>query len=66
MSQNLIILQSQKKRFYEFSFADYKKVFGASYVAYLYSFGFWALINMAMFVILNYILYSYYKKKFIT
>jgi ABC-type multidrug transport system fused ATPase/permease subunit len=55
----------EKKRFYEFSFADYKKVFGASYIFYLYTFGFWALINIAMFVILNYLLYSFYKKKII-
>ena len=29
--------ENEKKRFYEFSFADYKEVFGASYVYYLYS-----------------------------
>jgi ABC-type multidrug transport system fused ATPase/permease subunit len=56
----------EKKRFYEFSFADYKKVFGASYIFYLYTFGFWALINIAMFVVMNYLLYSFYKKKIIT
>jgi ABC-type multidrug transport system fused ATPase/permease subunit len=56
----------EKKRFYEFSFADYKKVFGASYIFYLYTFGFWAIINIAMFVIMNYLLYSFYKKKIIT
>ena len=56
----------EKKRFYEFSFADYKQVFGASYIFYLYTFGFWALINIAMFVVLNYLLYSFYKKKIIT
>jgi ABC-type multidrug transport system fused ATPase/permease subunit len=56
----------EKKRFYEFSFADYKKVFGASYLLYLYSFGFWAITNISMFVVLNYLLYSSYKKKIIT
>jgi len=56
----------EKKRFYDFTFADYKKVFGASYIFYLYSFGFWAIINIAMFIILNYLLYSFYKKKIIT
>jgi ABC-type multidrug transport system fused ATPase/permease subunit len=56
----------EKKRFYKFSFADYKKVFGASYIFYLYTFGFWALINIAMFVVMNYLLYSFYKKKIIT
>jgi ABC-type multidrug transport system fused ATPase/permease subunit len=56
----------EKKRFYEFSFADYKEVFGASYIFYLYTFGFWAIINIVMFVVLNYLLYSFYKKKIIT
>ena len=56
----------EKKRFYEFSFADYKQVFGASYIFYMYTFGFWALINITMFVVLNYLLYSFYKKKIIT
>jgi ABC-type multidrug transport system fused ATPase/permease subunit len=56
----------EKKRFYEFSFADYKKVFGESYLLYLYSFGVWAIINITMFVVLNYILYTSYKKKIIT
>ena len=55
----------EKKRFYEFSFADYKEVFGASYIVYLYSFGLWAIINIAMFIILNYLLYRCYKKKMI-
>ena len=56
----------EKKRFYEFSFADYKKVFGESYLLYLWSFGLWAIVNIAMFVILNYILYRSYKQKIIT
>ena len=55
----------EKKRFYEFSFADYKQIFGASYIFYLYTFGFWAFINIAMFVVMNYLLYSFYKKKII-
>ena len=55
----------EKKRFYEFSFADYKQVFGASYIVYLYSFGLWAIINIAMFTIMNYLLYRCYKKKMI-
>jgi ABC-type multidrug transport system fused ATPase/permease subunit len=56
----------EKKRFYEFSFADYKEVFGESYLLYLYSFGVWAIINITMFGVLNYILYTSYKKKIIT
>jgi len=56
----------EKKRFYEFSFADYKKVFSASYLLYLYLFGFWAITNISMFIVLNYILYNSYKKKIIT
>ena len=56
----------EKKRFYEFSFADYKKVFSASYLLYLYLFGFWAITNISMFIVLNYILYRSYKKKIIT
>ena len=56
----------EKKRFYEFSFADYKEVFGESYLLYLYSFGFWAIINITMFGVLNYIFYNFYKKKIIT
>jgi ABC-type multidrug transport system fused ATPase/permease subunit len=56
----------EKKRFYEFSFADYKEVFGESYLLYLYSFGFWAIINVSMFGVLNYILYTSYKKKIIS
>jgi ABC-type multidrug transport system fused ATPase/permease subunit len=56
----------EKKRFYEFSFADYKKVFSASYLLYLHLFGFWAITNISMFIVLNYILYSCYKKKIIT
>jgi len=58
--------ENEKKRFYEFSFADYKEVFGASYIIYLYSFVLWAIINIAMFVILNYLLYRCYKTKMIT
>jgi ABC-type multidrug transport system fused ATPase/permease subunit len=56
----------EKKRFYEFSFADYKKVFSASYLLYLQLFGFWAITNISMFIVLNYILYNSYKKKIIT
>ena len=56
----------EKKRFYEFSFADYKEVFGASYILYLYSFGLWAFVNISMFIVLNYLIYSCYKKKMIT
>ena len=56
----------EKKRFYEYSFADYKKIFGASYLLYLWSFGLWAFINIAMFVILNYLIYKCYKNKKIT
>ena len=56
----------EKKRFYEFSFADYKKVFSASYLLYLYLFGFWAITNISMFIVLNYILYRSYKTKIIT
>ena len=56
----------EKKRFYEFSFADYKRVFSASYLLYLYLFGFWAITNISMFIVLNYILYISYKKKIIT
>uniref|UniRef100_A0A6C0D2W8 ABC transporter domain-containing protein n=1 Tax=viral metagenome TaxID=1070528 RepID=A0A6C0D2W8_9ZZZZ len=56
----------EKKRFYEYSFADYKEIFGETYIYYLWSFGLWAIVNIAMFVILNYILYISYKKKLIT
>ena len=56
----------EKKRFYEFSFADYKQIFGASYIYYLYTFGIWAIINITMFIVMNYLLYSFYKKKIIT
>jgi ABC-type multidrug transport system fused ATPase/permease subunit len=56
----------EKKRFYEHSFADYKKIFGASYILYLLSFGLWAIINISMFVILNYLIYRCYKNKIIT
>jgi ABC-type multidrug transport system fused ATPase/permease subunit len=56
----------EKKRFYEYSFADYKEIFGASYMFYLYCFGLWAIINISMFVVLNYILYRSYKQKIIT
>jgi ABC-type multidrug transport system fused ATPase/permease subunit len=56
----------EKKRFYEFSFADYKEIFGETYTYYLWSFGLWAIVNIAMFVILNYILYRSYTKKIIT
>jgi ABC-type bacteriocin/lantibiotic exporter with double-glycine peptidase domain len=56
----------EKKRFYEVAFVDYKEIFGASYIYYMYSFGFWAIINIAMFIILNYMIYRYYKQKVIT
>ena len=56
----------EKKRFYDHSFKDYKKIFGASYLAYLYSYGAWALVNISMFIIMNYILYKSYKNKKIT
>jgi ABC-type multidrug transport system fused ATPase/permease subunit len=55
----------EKKRFYEFSFADYKEIFGASYMFYLYSFGLWAFINISLFIVMNYILYRSYKQKII-
>lgn len=56
----------EKKRFYDYSFADYKKIFGASYILYLLSFGLWAIINISMFVILNYLIYRCYKNKIIS
>jgi ABC-type multidrug transport system fused ATPase/permease subunit len=56
----------EKKRFYEYSFADYKEIFGETYIYYLYSFGLWAIVNIAMFVVLNYLLYRSYTKKVIT
>jgi len=56
----------EKKRFYQHSFADYKKIFGASYILYLLSFGLWAIINISMFIILNYLIYRCYKNKTIT
>jgi ABC-type multidrug transport system fused ATPase/permease subunit len=56
----------EKKRFYEYSFADYKEIFGETYIYYLWSFGLWAIVNISMFVILNYILYKSYTKKIIT
>ena len=56
----------EKKRFYEYSFADYKEIFGQTYIYYLCSFGLWAIVNISMFVTLNYILYKSYKKKLIT
>ena len=56
----------EKKRFYEHSFADYKKIFGASYILYLLSFGLWAIINISMFIVLNYLIYRCYKNKIIT
>ena len=55
----------EKKRFYQHSFAYYKEIFGETYVIYLSSFGLWAMINISMFVILNYLLYKYYKTKVI-
>ena len=56
----------EKKRFYDYSFADYKKIFGASYILYLMSFGLWAIINISMFIVLNYLIYRCYKNKIIT
>jgi ABC-type multidrug transport system fused ATPase/permease subunit len=56
----------EKKRFYEVSFAEYKEIFGASYLYYLYSYGLWAFVNITMFITLNYVLYNSYKSKIIT
>jgi len=56
----------EKKRFYDYSFADYKKIFGATYIIYLWYFALWAFINISMFIILNFLIYRCYKNKTIT
>jgi len=56
----------EKDRFYKFSFSKYKKIFGESYVCYINNYIIWAVINVSLFVIINYLLYKSYKEKKIT
>ena len=55
--------QNEKDRFYKFSFSKYKEMFGASYLSYLRNYLLWALVNISMYIIINYLLYKSYKDK---
>jgi len=53
----------EKKRFYNFSFIEYKNLFGASFLSYLYGYLVWAFVNVSMYIVMNYLLYKTYKNK---
>jgi ABC-type multidrug transport system fused ATPase/permease subunit len=56
----------EKKRFYDVCFKDYKEIVKQSWVVYMFGDMFWGVITVALFVSMNYILYSDYKSKKIT
>lgn len=57
--------ENEKKRFYSFSFADYKTILLKIRSMYIYGNAFWGCIVVSMFIIMNYIIYNAYLKKFI-
>lgn len=56
----------EKKRFYDVCFKDYKEIVKQSWVVYMFGDMFWGVVTVALFVSMNYILYSDYKSKKIT
>jgi len=56
----------EKKRFYDVCFKDYKEIVKQSWVMYMFGDIFWGIVTVALFVSMNYIIYSDYKNKKIT
>jgi len=56
----------EKKRFYDVYFKEYKKQNEQSWVLYMFGDAFWGFVTVCLFISMNYILYSEYKKKVIT
>lgn len=56
----------EKDRFYKVGFKDYKAQIQKSWVLYMFGDIFWGFVTVCLFVSMNYILYSEYKKKKIT
>lgn len=53
----------EKQRFYDVYFKDYKQQLKESWVLYMYGDVFWACTTVCLFISMNWILYSEYKKK---
>ena len=58
--------EEEKNRFYNFSFKDYKEMLCKSLLFYIKGDGFWGFVTVALFVVMNYIIYEAYKEKKIT
>jgi len=56
----------EKDRFYNVCFKDYKEQMKRSWIVYMFGDMFWGIVTVALFISMNYILYSEYKKKKIT
>lgn len=56
----------EKERFYTVCFKDYKEQMKKSWLVYMFGDMFWGVVTVALFISMNYILYSEYKKKKIT
>jgi ABC-type bacteriocin/lantibiotic exporter with double-glycine peptidase domain len=56
----------EKKRFYEVYFKGYKEQNERSWLLYMYGDIVWGFVTICLFISMNYILYSEYKKKVIT
>jgi len=58
--------ENEKKRFYDFSFKDYKEMLCNSLLVYIKGDAFWGMVTVALFVVMNYVIYNAYTKKEIT
>ena len=56
----------EKKRFYDIYFKDYKLQNQRSWIVYMLGDVFWGFVTVCLFISMNYILYSEYKKKVIS
>jgi len=56
----------EKKRFYDVYFKDYKAQSEKGWIVYMLGDIFWSFVTVCLFVCMNYVLYSEYKKKVIT
>jgi ABC-type multidrug transport system fused ATPase/permease subunit len=55
--------ENEKKRFYEFSFKDYKEMLCKSLLVYIRGDGFWGMVTVSLFVVMNYVIYQAYLNK---
>jgi len=58
--------ENEKKRFYNFSFADYKSILLKIRGIYIYGNSIWGFVVVSVFIIMNYIIYTAYLKKAIS